>query len=168
MRLLCVLSFLGVGLSAPGGALAAEGGREVRAALKDLKVAASGHDTEGVAAAAGRIARIGGVANLRKLLSQLNKTPPSDDATYWALARGIVAFNDLPALEALGKYIVRNKKKSLGSDLTYALARSLGPNSAVPLIVVALKGTPDMQSLAVRSLAKIHHGSAVEGLVALL
>jgi hypothetical protein len=136
------------------------------AAEKELKDAVKAGNAENVQKACDALIECAGKDALNTIL---NLAPTTEGSIYWQLTGAASGFQDHPALDELGHFIVQHQgdaKVSLSRDLLFGLQNNTSPYVAVPVGYVLLNGKYDLQLMSVDQLALIRSVESIDALVA--
>jgi hypothetical protein len=136
--------------------------------LEDFGKALQSRDEEAMRAALRNVVRQGGRQNLKALLAQAGRIPPSEDGIYWSVVEAAASFVDREALEELGEAILAKKSAPMARDLVHALSANPSANVVAALGPVLLKGPQDLQLLAATKLGAVPVPGSVDVLIELL
>ncbi|HVR74926.1 MAG TPA: HEAT repeat domain-containing protein, partial [Planctomycetota bacterium] len=153
---------------APEKALDRETAAAIKAARAALRRALQSADTDAVEEAGDQLASAGGRVSMRLLLDTIAKVPPSEDSIYWSLMGAAVSFVDRPAIEELGKFLVREKSKPIARDVLYAFAQNSSPHTALAFRPLLFDAPEDIRFLVAKKLSRIRAPATVDTLIELL
>jgi hypothetical protein len=138
-------------------------------AEKSLKEALTKRDLEAVDAIGREMRSLTGTDAtdaLELLLKVAKDIPPTEDQLYWHLVRAAALFHDKGALDALGEFVLKNKKTAFARDIVFSLQDNQN-KTAIPMLARILEEAPfDLQLLAIDRLAGIKSVESVDALIA--
>ncbi len=141
---------------------------DLKESLLAAKSAVAANDPPALQEACLALARIGGRTAVDGLLELVPRAAGVDDALYWTLLSGVVAFRDRAALATLGQYLEKHNRKPIARDLLLVLSRNSSRDLATTLRAIALDGPEDLRLLAVRKIGRIVGHASVDALIAVL
>lgn len=153
---------------APDKAADREAAAAIKAARASLRRALQSADPAAVDLAGAELASAGGRVSMRLLLDTIEKVPPSEDSLYWSLVGAAVSFVDRPAIEELGKFLVREKSKPVARDVLYAFAKNSSPYTALAFRPLLFDAPDDLRLLVAKKLSRIRAPATVDTLIELL